>query len=87
MLLIRAGVAEFVIEGMEITTAVIAGADLRYRARTVVSRPTRLGPAALTEVDRQVTAAFKVLPGYPGSHAITMGKTYEVEWQGITRPI
>jgi len=87
MRLIREGVAEHVIDRMEITTRVATTGNSRFMAETVVSRP-RLGPADLQEVDRMVASVFKALPGFGGTYAIAgVEQTYTVRWSGITRPI
>lgn len=79
------------VERLEISTAVVLPPDGTYRAVTEVERPTwdrhRIGPAEMQLFDSGVAQAFKTLPGCNGSYRISMGRTYEVDWTGVTRPV
>jgi hypothetical protein len=77
------------VDRMEVTTTVRQASDgIRFRAVTTVTRPKMRNEAEYAELDREVAVAFKSLPGCDGTYSLAgVSQTYEVEWDGICRPI
>lgn len=74
--------ADIDLDRIEITTKV----DSKRRAVSTLTRPV----VHFTEqhmVDKAFADAFGELPGFADSYAITMGRTFEVEWDGVRAPI
>jgi hypothetical protein len=80
-------VPEQIIDRMEVSTVAREDRHGAYRAVSTVARPKRNTEAQYHEMDRAVAEAFKRLPGFAGSYSVTMGTSYEVEWDGICRPV
>lgn len=77
-------IPEIVIERLEITTAITAW----DRAHTTVQRPDAGPRLDLQEKwDAETLAALRYLEGADSSVVMTMGRTFEVEWDGVCRPI
>jgi hypothetical protein len=76
-----------VIDRLTISTARVARrTDLGFRAVTTVER-SRLNAQEQEYYDPMIMHALKCLPGFGGTVTMTMGRTYEVEWDGVCAPI
>lgn len=76
------------VDRMNFTTSIRHLADGERRAVTVVTRPCAGWPEKSRDAfDRAVMKALNDLPGAAGSVTITMGRTYETEWDGVRAPI
>lgn len=80
--LLRTELPERYVRAMAMTTRITSD----YKAETTVDRPW------MAEVnhalwDEQMAKMFNRLPGYAGNYAITMGRRFTVEWDGIRAPI
>ena len=79
---------EYHLDRMAVTTAVREMADGNHRAVTTVTRPCAGGPDARRYAfDNVVLNALRELPGADGNITITVGHTYEVEWDGVRVPV
>jgi hypothetical protein len=76
--------ADLDLSQIEITTAV---RGLSMRAETTITRSQAGTIKQSYERDRAFREVFRELPGYSDSYAITMGRTYTIEWDGIRAPI
>jgi hypothetical protein len=76
-----------ILDKLEISTTKAARrTEPGFRAVTTVQRP-RLDRLAQEHCDHMIQQALKRLPGFGGGITMTMGRTYEVEWDGICAPI
>ena len=61
--------------------------DGRDRAVTTITRPCAGWPdRARNDFDRRMIATLGALPGSDKSVTITMGRTYEITWDGVCVP-
>ena len=73
-----------VLDRMEVYTRV-CGND---RAVTTVTRPSMNWPGSQRdEFDKRIVRALSELPGFTGSVAITVGRVYQIEWDGVRAPV
>ena len=80
--LIRAQLPGEICDRLEITTKVSAG----RRAHTTVQRP-KVMYSQQAEFDAEFQRVLRSLPGADPSIIMTMGRTFTVEWAGITSPV
>jgi len=88
-MLTRHVTSDAAIDRMEVTTTVRQASDgIRFRAVTTVTQPRMRNEYEWNALYLEVEEAFKRLPGYIGRHSFAgVSQTYEVEWDGICRPV
>jgi hypothetical protein len=76
-------IPEAIIDRLEIVTHITRN----DRAETIVQRPGTVRLDEQQQWDKEMLAALRYLEGQSGGIAMSMGRTFTVEWDGICRPI